>query len=226
MLIRAHDLRFEITQFCTEYDVLYLLFSSNEWSQIEYLIDLLKSFYLFIKTLSTTRTSTINIVFKIYNRLFEHIEKASHRFARKRVLWKKSLFKAFEAIRIKLIKYYNQTQNDLSLLYDKTILLHSIVEESMFHTFEWKVEFEQIFWHKVYWNALKKMYHEYKYQIDENSSFHIKQMNASSSKTLNDILNDDATIQTFSNENEFTSYQRQDILRTNFYINSINEFCF
>ncbi len=70
------------------------------------------------------------------------------------------------------------------------------------------------------------MYHEYKYQIDENSSFHIKQMNASSSKTLNDILNDDATIQTFSNENEFTSYQRQDILRTNFYINSINEFCF
>jgi hypothetical protein len=70
------------------------------------------------------------------------------------------------------------------------------------------------------------MYHEYKYQIDESSSFHIKQMNASSFKTLDDVLNDDATVQTFSNENEFTSYQRQDILRTNLYINSTNEFCF
>ncbi len=51
-------------------------------------------------------------------------------------------------------------------------------------------------------------------------------MNASSFKTLDDVLNDDATVQTFSNENEFTSYQRQDILRTNLYINSTNEFCF
>jgi hypothetical protein len=212
MLIRAHDLRSKITQFCIEYEVFYLLLNLNAWSQIEYLIDLLKSFCLFTKALSTTRTSTINMIFKIYNRLFEHIEKITHRFFRKRVSWKKSLMKTFETTRIKLIKYYNQTQNELNLLYDKAILLHSIIEESMFHTFEWKIEFDQISWHKMYCNALKEMYHEYKYHTNEYSSFHAKQFSKNSSKTLDDILNDERTIPIFSNENEFTSYQRQNII--------------
>jgi hypothetical protein len=56
------------------------------------------------------------------------------------------------------------------------------------------------------------MYHEYKYQTNENSSFHAKQFNENSFKTLNDILNDEKIIQTFLNENEFTSYQRQNII--------------
>jgi hypothetical protein len=212
IFIRAHDLRSKITQFCIEYEVFYLLFNSNEWSQIEYLIDLLKSFCLFTKALSTIRTSTINMIFKIYNRLFEHIEKITHRLSRKRVSWKKSLMKTLEATRIKLIKYYNQTQSELDLLYDKAILLHSTVEESMFHTSEWKIESDQTSWHKMYWNALKEMYHEDKYQTNENSSFHAKQFSENSSRTLDDILNDEKTIQIFSNENEFISYQRQDII--------------
>jgi hypothetical protein len=56
------------------------------------------------------------------------------------------------------------------------------------------------------------MYHEYKYQTNENSSFHAKQFSENSFKTLNDILNDEKTIQIFSNENEFISYQQQDII--------------
>jgi hypothetical protein len=72
MLIKAHDLRSEITQFCENYSIIYLLLNNDEWSQIEYLIDLLKFFCLFIKTLSFMRAFTINMIFKIYNRLFEH----------------------------------------------------------------------------------------------------------------------------------------------------------
>ncbi len=105
MLIRAHDFRSEITQFCVKWDVNYLLLKNEEWSQIEYLIELLKSFCLFIKILSTTHTITINIVFKIYNRLFEHLKRAKSRLARKRVTWKKSLIDALTTIETKLIKY-------------------------------------------------------------------------------------------------------------------------
>jgi 6-pyruvoyl-tetrahydropterin synthase len=171
MLIRAHNLRSEITQFCENYSVTYLLFDNDEWSQIEYLIELLKSFCLFIKALSFICTFTINMIFKIYNRLFEHLKKTSFRLARKRVSWKKNLMKTIKATQAKLTKYYSQTQNDLELLYDKAILLHSTVDDSLFQTFEWKVESEETFWHEVYWDALKKMYHEYKHQTSDNTFF-------------------------------------------------------
>jgi 6-pyruvoyl-tetrahydropterin synthase len=212
MLIRTHDLRSEFTQFCKNYSVTYLLLDNDEWSQIEYLIELLKSFCLFIKVLSFTRTFTINMIFKIYNRLFEHLKKTSFRLARKRVSWKKNLMKTIKAIQPKLTKYYNQTQNDLELFYDKTILLHSTIDDSLFQTFEWKVESEKTFWHEVYWNALKEMYNEYKHQTSDNIFFNDKQTALIfSSKTLNDLLNDIVNVQTSSNENEFTSYRRQNM---------------
>ena len=33
----------------------------------------------------------------------------------------------------KLIKYYNQIQNELNLLYDKIVLLHFFIDDEMFH---------------------------------------------------------------------------------------------
>jgi hypothetical protein len=44
--------------------------------------------------------------------------------------------KTLKTTQEKLIKYYSQTQNDLELLYDKTILLHSTIEDTLFHTIE------------------------------------------------------------------------------------------
>ncbi len=162
MLILAHDLRSEIIQFCVKWSVDYLLLKNEKWSQIEYFIELLKSFCLFIKILNTMHTITINIVFKIYNRLFEHLQKTKSRLARKRMTWKKRLIDVFTTIETKLIKYYNQTQNDLKLLYDKTNLLHFIVDESLFQTAKWKIKLEETSWHTIYWNAFEEMYNEYK----------------------------------------------------------------
>jgi hypothetical protein len=140
--------------------------------------------------------------------LFEYLKKTKFRLARKRVAWKKSLLIAFESTRKKLSKYYSQIQNELELLYDKTILLHSTVDETLFQIAEWKVESRETFWHKIYWNALKKMYHEYKQHTIESM---IKHFNLDEqSQTLNDILSDDVTIQTSFEKNEFTFYQRQD----------------
>ncbi len=213
MLIKAHDLRSEITQFCEKYSTIYLLFNNDEWSQIEYLIDLLKSFCLFIKKLSSIRTFTINMIFKIYNRLFEHLKKTFHELSRKRVSWKKNLLKAIKTIQKKLTKYYNQTRKDLRLLCDKTIWLHSTIDDSMFQTAEWKIKSDETFWHEVYLKALKKMYHEYKHQTSENTSFNDRQITFKfSSKIFDDLLNDNVEIQISAKKNEFTSYRRQDML--------------
>ena len=37
------------------------------------------------------------------------------------------------ATKKKLTKYYNQIQNELNLLYDKTVLLHFFIDDEMFH---------------------------------------------------------------------------------------------
>jgi viroplasmin and RNaseH domain-containing protein len=143
MLIRTHDLRYEITQFCQDYSIIYLLLDNDEWSQIEYLIDLLKSFCLFTKVLSSTRTFTINMIFKIYNRLFEHLKKTSQRLARKRVSWKKSLMKTLKTTQEKLIKYYNQTQNDLELC-ETTILMSK----------RWLIVYWLIYLQRAFWRFI------------------------------------------------------------------------
>jgi hypothetical protein len=56
------------------------------------------------------------------------------------------------------------------------------------------------------------MYHEYKHQTSDNTFFNDKQTALIfSSKTLNDLLDDIVNVQTSSNENEFTSYRRQNM---------------
>ncbi len=55
------------------------------------------------------------------------------------------------------------------------------------------------------------MYNKYKYQTNESSSFINKQSDLNFFKTLDDLLNDDVEIQISFNENEFTSYRRQDM---------------
>ncbi len=212
MLIRAHDLRSEIIEFCIKWDVDYFLLNNDEWSQIKYLIELLRLFCLFIKILNITRIFIINTIFKIYNRLFEHLKKTKSRLARKRMIWKRSLIDALIATKTKLIKYYNQIQNELNLLYDKAVLLHSIVDDTLFQIAEWKIEFEKTFWSEMYWNALKEMYYEYK-QKSIQFEAQSKQFNSQSiNQTLNDILDDDVIAQASFDENEFNVYRRQDML--------------
>jgi hypothetical protein len=57
------------------------------------------------------------------------------------------------------------------------------------------------------------MYHEYKHQTSENTSFNDRQITFKfSSKIFDDLLNDNVEIQISAKKNEFTSYRRQDML--------------
>ena len=46
---------------------------------------------------------------------------------------KKKFNKNFDRNKKKLIKYYNQIQNELNLLYDKIVLLHFFIDNEIFH---------------------------------------------------------------------------------------------
>ena len=46
---------------------------------------------------------------------------------------KKKFNENFNRNKKKLIKYYNQIQNELDLLYNKIVLLHFFIDDKIFH---------------------------------------------------------------------------------------------
>lgn len=60
---------------------------------------------------------TIHNVFRIYNTIFTHIDKAKAQLARKKVGWKKVMKLALEHSRDKLAEYYSKTDDILNDLY-------------------------------------------------------------------------------------------------------------
>jgi hypothetical protein len=65
-----------------------MLLSIEEWCQVNYLFYLTEPFFLYTTELSKTRDVTSHLVFKIYNVLFDHLEKSISQLQRKRVPWK------------------------------------------------------------------------------------------------------------------------------------------
>ena len=76
MLRRAKRLRNIFTQFCADYDCEEMLPDNEGWRQIDYLLYITEPFFLYTTKLSKTREVTIHLVFKIYNTLFEYLEKS------------------------------------------------------------------------------------------------------------------------------------------------------
>lgn len=106
-----------------------------------------------------------------------------------------------------MIKYYNQIQNTLNLLYDKIVLLHSFIDDKMFHVLKWKIQSKKKSWHEIYWNALKKTYQEYKSL--HNDIVKIKQKLIIIVFNLNDMFDDDDMQQNYFEKNEFKIYHWQ-----------------
>ncbi|KAF7137017.1 hypothetical protein CNMCM5793_006821 [Aspergillus hiratsukae] len=111
MLRRAKRLRAIFTPFCVEYDREDLLLNNEEWRQVDYLLCITEPFFDYTTQLSKTRDITAHYVFKIYNKLFEHLEQSMKQLRRKRIPWKKHMLDALEAGRLKLDEYYSQTDN-------------------------------------------------------------------------------------------------------------------
>lgn len=150
MLRRAKRLRPFFSPFCAEWDRVDLVLDDEEWRQVDYLLLLTEPFFDFTLELSKTKDVTVHYVFKIYNKLFEHLEKSIFRLQRKRSFWKKQMLKALEAARTKLDVYYANTDNVKGHLYAVSTMLAPVNKLKFFSTKDWDHQ-----WRETYRKALK-----------------------------------------------------------------------
>lgn len=85
------------------------MLDQEEWRQIEYLLWITQPFFKFTTALSETKDVTIHLIFSIYNKLFDHLEKSIRQLQRKKVPWKTLMLSALHAAKEKLSYYYRKT---------------------------------------------------------------------------------------------------------------------
>lgn len=108
MLDRARRIQSDINRYCDTHHHTRFKLNLEEWRQVEYLLLLTKPFFDFTSVLSKTRDVTIQHIFSIYNKLFNHLDQAEERLRRKSIPWKKNILTAIQAANAKLRKYYAQ----------------------------------------------------------------------------------------------------------------------
>lgn len=143
MLRRAKRLRPYFTPFCDEYERSDLTLDDDEWRQIEYLLWITQPFFEFTLELSKTKDATTHHVFKIYNKLFEHLEQSVTQLRRKRVPWKTNMLQALKAAQQKLKDYYAETDDIRGDLYAIGTMLAPTNKLRSFQTDEWEEQWAQ-----------------------------------------------------------------------------------
>ncbi|KAJ5364993.1 uncharacterized protein N7496_010706 [Penicillium cataractarum] len=104
---------------------------------VDYLLCITKPFFDYTTQLSKTRDITAHYVFRVYNKLFEHLEQSMKQLRRKRVLWKKYMLDALEAGRLKLDECYSQTDNVRGHIYAVNTMLAPVNKFQFFLTDDW-----------------------------------------------------------------------------------------
>ncbi|KAJ5471453.1 hypothetical protein N7530_008810 [Penicillium desertorum] len=164
MLRRAKRLRTIFSLFCIEYDCEEMLLSEQEWRQIDYLLYITEPFFDYTTQLSKTRDVTAHYVFKIYNKLFDHLERSQAQLRRKRVPWKKQMLEALEAGRSKLDEYYSQADDLRGDIYAISTMLAPVNKFKFFLSSDWDQE-----WRDTYRLAFKKALVPYQAQVRTSS---------------------------------------------------------
>ncbi|QKX61420.1 uncharacterized protein TRUGW13939_08568 [Talaromyces rugulosus] len=164
MLRRAKRLRAIFSLFCAEYDCEEMLLSEHEWRQIDYLLCITEPFFDYTTQLSKTRDVTAHYVFKIYNRLFDHLERSQTQLQRKRVPWKKQMLDALDAGRTKLDEYYAQTDTIRGHIYAVSTMLAPVNKFRFFLSSDWDQK-----WRDIYRNAFQQALIPYQAQVKSQS---------------------------------------------------------
>lgn len=110
MLRRAKRLTLIFDKYCVEHSQPRFKLDSQEWRQVDYLLQITQPFYKWTTGLSKIKDVTIYNVFKVYNVLFDHFEKSIRQLERKRVAWKKAMLQALHTGKEKLSVYYHKTE--------------------------------------------------------------------------------------------------------------------
>jgi hypothetical protein len=160
MLRRARRLRDIFDPFCSDYDRQDLALSQDEWRQIEYLLWITEPFFKFTTALSKTKDVTVHLIFGVYNKLFDHLEKSTRQLQRKKVPWKKVMLTALGAAQHKLSSYYSQTDHMRGNLFATGTILAPQHKLQFFKGKDWGTSFRQ-----QYRQSLERYLEPYKERI-------------------------------------------------------------
>ncbi len=109
MLIRALILEKTLSRYHDKHEIEYLRLFDTKWSQVKYLIDLIKLFCVFTKRINQFKLLTIHQVFEIYDKLFDHLNRARFKLSRKKISWKRIMLENLIVVNVKLWNYYSKT---------------------------------------------------------------------------------------------------------------------
>ncbi len=171
------------------------------------MINLIKLFCVFTKRINQFKLFIIHQMFEIYDKLFDHLDRARLKLSRKKISWKRIMLEDLIAANAKFQQYYSKTQDSLNCLYEKTTLLSWNRKDAMFQNSNWKIENDETFWNEVYWKTLKKQFLE-KYHDKLRSNSRSKQ--SFRIDDLNLLLNIDTSSFFAENQDELNLYRKRD----------------
>jgi hypothetical protein len=184
MLRRAKRLRDSFGPFCADFNCEEMSLNDEEWRQIDYLLCITEPFFDYTLALSKTRDVTAHLVFRIYNALFEHLEKSMNQLRRKRVSWKKQMLNSLEAGRSKLVEYYSQTDNVRGHIYAISTMLSPDSRFQFFLSDDWEKE-----WRDLYRASFQQALAPYQERLKRAQGPRNSSTEARPSSRLNKLLN-------------------------------------
>jgi hypothetical protein len=150
MLRRARRLSSTYDKYCIEHDQFQFKLNQEEWRQIDYLLNITQPFYKWTTGLSKIKDVTIHNVFRVYNKLFDHLETSIRQLERKRIPWKQAMLRALYAGKEKLTVYYAKTEQIHGNLYAISTILAPQHKLQFFskkdwadNNFEWRTQYRQ-----------------------------------------------------------------------------------
>ncbi|OAL68712.1 hypothetical protein A7D00_7370 [Trichophyton violaceum] len=147
MLARAMELRDTFTLFIQRWlddDLSHLRIQVEEWSQLEYLFELLVPFYVVTLGVSKAADPSVNLIYDIYEYLYDHLDASIKKLKSKRVPWKVTLYTGIRAAREKLSTYYAQTNKAQGYLYAMATILDPKSKLQTFNKASWREEAEDL----------------------------------------------------------------------------------
>ena len=155
MIARARQLRPDLERLALEAPDFRIEFLENEeWSQLDYLLEILGPFRLFTDAIGATETGpTIHNVFAIYNELFDHIDRQFEKLQRKRTPWKVKMRHALQNAAAKLREYYSKTYEDLGYLYACATILAPQYKLKTFEGVNWLADKDEQPWVCYYFDC-------------------------------------------------------------------------
>ncbi|KGO69277.1 HAT dimerization [Penicillium italicum] len=153
MLRRAQRLSTTFDEYCSLYHQPHFALNAEGWRQIDYLLHILQPFFTYTTLVCQTNDSSIHLIFSIYNKLFDHLERSMHQLRRKRVAWKQPMLSSLEAAKDKLSKYYNPSN-----------------KMEFFSTCDWAPDDTGKDYTKEYRQSLQSLFEKYRLRTPSNIS--------------------------------------------------------